>query len=138
MKIIPTTKLALLLCTAFAAALLTFTPSARALTIRANYDTPSGASDRVTYVNHLIGMDRGTEDKADTQVRFRFSPLLQAMLADHANRADDLHQVITIPVISGVPSPGSGTGAVPDGGITVMLLGTALGALGMAKRYIMS
>ena len=27
---------------------------------------------------------------------------------------------------------------VPDGGATVMLLGTALGALGMARRFIMS
>ena len=29
-------------------------------------------------------------------------------------------------------------GGVPDGGTTVMLLGAALGALGMARRYIMS
>ncbi len=28
--------------------------------------------------------------------------------------------------------------AVPDGGTTVMLLGAALGALGLARRYIMS
>ena len=33
--------------------------------------------------------------------------------------------------------PGGG-GQVPDGGTTVMLLGAALGALGMARRYIMS
>ena len=31
-----------------------------------------------------------------------------------------------------------GPGGVPDGGTTVMLLGAALGALGMARRYIMS
>jgi hypothetical protein len=30
------------------------------------------------------------------------------------------------------------TGTVPDGGATVMLLGAALGALGMARRYLMS
>lgn len=29
-------------------------------------------------------------------------------------------------------------GGVPDGGTTVMLLGAALGALGMARRYLMS
>jgi protein with PEP-CTERM/exosortase system signal len=29
-------------------------------------------------------------------------------------------------------------GSVPDGGATVMLLGAALGALGMARRYLMS
>ncbi len=33
--------------------------------------------------------------------------------------------------------PGGG-GQVPDGGTTVMLLGAALGALGMARRYILS
>jgi hypothetical protein len=31
-----------------------------------------------------------------------------------------------------------GGGGVPDGGTTVMLLGTALGALGMARRYLFS
>jgi len=30
------------------------------------------------------------------------------------------------------------TGQVPDGGTTVMLLGTALGALGMVRRYVKS
>ena len=30
------------------------------------------------------------------------------------------------------------TGTVPDGGTTAMLLGAALGALGMARRYLMS
>ena len=33
--------------------------------------------------------------------------------------------------------PGGGNG-VPDGGTTVMLLGAALGALGMARRFLMS
>ena len=33
---------------------------------------------------------------------------------------------------------GPNGGTVPDGGTTVMLLGAALGALGMARRYIMS
>jgi hypothetical protein len=33
---------------------------------------------------------------------------------------------------------GGGGNGVPDGGTTVMLLGVALGALGMARRYIMS
>ena len=32
---------------------------------------------------------------------------------------------------------GEGTGQVPDGGTTVMLLGAALGALGMARRFLM-
>lgn len=32
---------------------------------------------------------------------------------------------------------GEGAGTIPDGGTTVMLLGTALGALGMARRFLM-
>jgi len=32
----------------------------------------------------------------------------------------------------------AGPGSVPDGGTTVMLLGAALGALGMARRYLFS
>src|SRR4029077_10111472 len=89
-NIIPTTKFALLL-TAVAAALLAFTPSARALTIGdghelgfVNFGIPSGDSDRLTYVNHLVGMTPSTSDKADGQTYFRsgnaFSPLPQAVL----------------------------------------------------------
>jgi len=33
---------------------------------------------------------------------------------------------------------GENGGSVPDGGTTVMLLGAALGALGMARRFLMS
>jgi hypothetical protein len=57
----------------------------------------------------------------------------------------DLSGIITIPAtgfggygLSGwalFTAPG---GAVPDGGVTVMLLGAALGALGIARRFIMS
>jgi VPDSG-CTERM motif len=34
------------------------------------------------------------------------------------------------------PLPGGGPRGVPDGGITATLLGAALGALGMARRYL--
>jgi len=34
------------------------------------------------------------------------------------------------------PNPGGGPNGVPDGGITAVLLGTALGALGVARRYL--
>ena len=40
--------------------------------------------------------------------------------------------------LSGWTLFGPGVPGVPDGGATVMLLGAALGALGMARRYIMS
>jgi hypothetical protein len=40
--------------------------------------------------------------------------------------------------LSGWTLFGPGGTSVPDGGTTVMLLGAALGALGMARRYLMS
>jgi hypothetical protein len=183
-NIIPTTKFALLL-TAVAAALLTFTPSARALTIGdahelgfVNFGIPSGDSDRLTYVNHLIGMTPGTSDKADGQTYFRsgnnFGSLAPAVLGglvdgtstsinlgtggtylylfakyDGPNYGSevwyvgDLSGTITIPAtaggygLSGWTLFGSAA-TTPDGGTTVMLLGAALGVLGMARRYIMS
>jgi protein with PEP-CTERM/exosortase system signal len=54
----------------------------------------------------------------------------------------DLSGIITIPAtaggygLSGWTLFGPGGQGVPDGGTTAMLLGTALGALGMARRYI--
>ncbi len=57
----------------------------------------------------------------------------------------DLSGIITIPNngplghgLSGWILFGPGTPGVPDGGTTVMLLGAALGALGIARRYLFS
>jgi hypothetical protein len=57
----------------------------------------------------------------------------------------DLSGIITIPAdgplgygLSGWILFGPGGTPVPDGGTTVMLLGAALGALGMARRFLMS
>ena len=57
----------------------------------------------------------------------------------------DLSGIITIPEngprnhgLSGWILFGPSTPGVPDGGTTVMLLGAALGALGIARRYMMS
>jgi hypothetical protein len=56
----------------------------------------------------------------------------------------DLSGVITIPAtagrydLSGWMLLGPGVPGVPDGGTTAMLLGAALTALGIARRYIMS
>jgi hypothetical protein len=85
-----TTKLALFSIALFGA-LLAFSNNAKALTIGdgnelgfVNFGIPSGDSDRLTYVNHLVGMMAGTSDKADGQTYFRsnnaFSPLPQAVL----------------------------------------------------------
>ena len=184
MKLIPTTKLAVL-CTVIAGALVTFSQSARALTIGDGHDLgfvqygiPFGDSYRLTYVNHLIGMALGTSDKANGQTYFRsnysFGQLPQAVMAGRVSgiipiinlgagglytylfaqyigtnsRSEvwyvgDLHGIITIPalygsnVLLGWTLFGTGQG-VPDGGTTVMLLGAALGVLGVARRYLMN
>jgi hypothetical protein len=134
-RTVPTTKIALL-CAALVAALLTFADKASAVSIRdthefglAKFGSPSHSSDGSTYVRHLIGMgprhemSNGQYFPSDISVR-------HVVLPDHMN-ADRSVQVITTPIISGVPS-----GRVPDGGITAMLLGAALGALGIARRYL--
>jgi len=73
MKLISTSKLALL-CTAVCATMLAFTPNTKALTIGdgqelgfVDFGIPSGDSDRLTYVNHLVHMGLGTQDDADGQ-----------------------------------------------------------------------
>ena len=56
----------------------------------------------------------------------------------------DLSGIIEIPAtaggygLSGWTLFGTGVLGVPDGGITAMLLGTALGALGLARRFLLS
>jgi len=40
--------------------------------------------------------------------------------------------------LSGWTLFGPGVPGVPDGGITAMLLGTAFGALGLARRFLLS
>jgi hypothetical protein len=184
-SILRTIKLPLL-CTALIGVLLAFSQNARALTIGdghelgfVNFGIPSGDSDRLTYVNHLIGMARGTSDKADGQTYFRsnndFGPLAPAVLTGHVNGTStsislgngslysylfakydgpnygsevwyvgNLSGIITIPAtaggygLSGWTLFGPGGQGVPDGGTTAMLLGVALSALGIARRYIMS
>jgi hypothetical protein len=144
-----------------------------------NFGIPSGDADRLTYVNHLIGMALGTSDKADGQTYFRsnnsFGQLPQAVLAGHVNGTStsinlgagglytylfakydgpnygsevwyvgDLSGIIEIPAtaggygLSGWTLFGPGVPGVPDGGVTAMLLGTALGALGLARRFLLS
>jgi hypothetical protein len=143
MKIISTTKLALL-CTAIAGALLTFSSSARAVMIGerhefgfVNFGIHSGDGDRVTYVNHLIGMDFRNDERANGQYLRPHTSMPHAVLTDHRNGSNaGSREIITVPIIGG--APGGVGGAVPDGGITAMLLGTALGALGIARRYLRS
>jgi hypothetical protein len=128
-KTVPATKFALL-CTALVGASLTFSDRASALSIRDAHEL------RSTYVNHLVGMALPSDERANGQYFRSNNSTPQAVLTDHVNdrNAGGPGEIITI------PSPGGGPGplGVPDGGITAMLLGAALGALGMARRYLMS
>jgi hypothetical protein len=135
-RTVPTTKFALL-CAALGAALLMFADKANAFTIR-DADASPGHGDRSSYVDHLGGMPIVRSDERANGQYFHSGNLTpHIVLPNHmdARKVDGRSvEVITIPSIGGVPSPG--TPRVPDGGITAMLLGTALGALGIARRYI--
>ena len=126
-RTVPITKLAFL-CTALAGALLTFSNNAGAFSIR---EASSRHSDRSTYINNLIGMALRSNEMANRQYFRSDTSTPHTFVID---RALGYRETITIPIIGGVPKPGSG--AVPDGGITAMLLGAALGALGIARRYL--
>jgi len=73
MKLIPTSRLALL-CTAVCATMFAFSDNARALTFGDGNDLgqvlfgiPSGDADRLSYVNHLIGMALNSTDTFNGQ-----------------------------------------------------------------------
>ena len=94
MKLIPTSKLALL-CTAVCATMLAFSNNVSALTIGdahelgfVEFGIPSGDQDRTDYVNHLIGMGLGTTDQALGQTFTRsnndFGPLPTAVFAHNS------------------------------------------------------
>jgi hypothetical protein len=144
-----------------------------------NFGIPSGDSDRLNYVNHLIAMALGSQDDAlgqhFTRSNNAFSQLPQAVSAGHVNGTSttinlgagglytylfakydgpnygsevwyvgDLSGTIEIPAtaggygLSGWTLFGPSVPGVPDGGITAMLLGTAIGALGLARRFLLS
>lgn len=192
---IPTKKLALL-CTAFcAAAMLAFTPDAKAITnLQFNDHKVVGtiapgngnAQDVAPWVNYMITLGLGNHGNVGNQTVTRsnnsFVNLPNAnpniTAAGHFTLGNtiinlgaggvytylfvqydgffggdnslvwnvaSLSGIITIPwlgpnnfsnasswILFGPDTPG-----VPDGGTTVMLLGAALGALGVARRYIM-
>jgi hypothetical protein len=133
-KTLPATKLASLLCTAVVGALLMFSDRASAFSIRDAGASP-GHVDRSTYVNHLAGMAVRSDETANGQYFRSDTSTPQALVTDHRNAWNaGSRETITIPIIGG--GPGGVGGAVPDGGITAMLLGTALGALGVARRFI--
>jgi hypothetical protein len=124
-------------CTAVFGLLLAFSQNANAIT---KLDYTNG-NDR--YVDHLVGMVVGSSDKDNGQSYYRstniFGSMPKAVLASLVSGTStsmDLGAVGTYrykPVESDGPII-----SVPDGGATVMLLGVALGALGMARRFLKS
>jgi hypothetical protein len=92
---------------------------------------PFGTSDWVvTSLNgsHVLFLDFTTGQTPGSLVGFTGGTIFQGGVADGLLQEDaylDLNGSITAPA-----------GSVPDGGTTVMLLGAALGALGMARRFL--
>lgn len=128
--LILTTKLTFL-CTALAGTLLAFSDSANAFSIR-DAGAFSRNIDRSAYVNHLAGMALRSDERANGQYFRSDASMRRAVPPDHINISNAGGR---IEMITG-PLPGGGPRGVPDGGITGMLLGAALGALGMARRYL--
>lgn len=136
-KTVPATRLALF-CTALVVAWFMLSDRANAVSIRdahelglVQFGASSRHSDGSTYINNLIGMALRSNEMANRQYFRSDTSTRHVVLPDHMNAGRSVG-VITIPTIGGVP----GTTRVPDGGITAMLLGTALGALGIARRYL--
>ncbi len=133
---------------------------------------PSGNQNKVTYVNHLLGMALGSIDAANGQIYFRsthaFGSLPTATWALNGTGTTinlgaggvysylfanyglfssevwyigDLTGVLTIPASAGFGRLvgwtlfGPGSVGVPDRGVTAMLLGIAVCALGMFRRF---
>jgi hypothetical protein len=129
--LISSIKLAFL-CTVLAGALFTFSDRASAFSTR-DLAASSGDRDRSTYINHLTGMVVRNDESTNVQY---FRP-------DNLTPRGALNEYMIGRNVSGdrgiimIPRPGGGpAGTVPDGGMTAMLLGAALGALGIARRYL--
>ena len=136
-KTVPATRLALF-CTALVVAWLMLSDRANAVSIRdaheldlIQFGASSRHSDGSTYINNLIGMAFRSNEMANRQYFRSDTSTRHVVLPDHMNAGRSVG-IITIPTIGGVP----GTTRVPDGGITAMLLGAALGVLGIARRYL--
>lgn len=138
---------------------------------------PSGNQNRVTYVNHMIGMALGSIDIANGQIYFRSNHAFGStptavwalngtgttinlgiggvytyLFASYGAAGSEvwyignLSGILTLPAIAGglfrltgwtLLGPGAGVG-VPDGGVTAMLLGLAICALALSRRFAMN
>ncbi len=118
---------------------------------------PADPSDVASYINFMIALapgGSGTFSGHGTTIDLNAIGGTFTYLFAKYDGQNDVSQVwnisgltgvITIPAdgplgygLSGWILFGPTGGGVPDGGTTVMLLGAALGALGMARRFLMS
>ena len=177
-NLIPQKKLALL-SAAICAVMLACSHNANALTLTGGDDKflgqivpgTDGNAERTAYVNHMIGMNRGSSGLFMSQIFKRstnnFGALPTAVFAQNGTGTNvslggglysylfarysgislvwyvgNLSGNIKIPLITsggllmGWTLFSAGGQGVPDGGTTLMLLGTAFVALGMARRFL--
>lgn len=136
---VPTTRFALF-CTSLVVAWFMLSDSARAVGIRdahelglIQFGASSRQGDGSTYINNLIGIAVRSGESANAHSFGSGNSMPHAVSIDNMDVGSARGQ--SVEAISAVigPKPGSG---VPDGGVTAMLLGAALGALGIAKRYL--
>ena len=117
-KTLSATRLALL-CTALVGAWLMLSGTASAVSI--------GDARASIYLSQLTSMALPSNEMNNEQ-SFRSVGPTRLIVLDWSTGGR------SIEVING-PRPGGGPEGVPDGGITATLLGVALGALGIARRY---
>jgi len=114
------------------------------------YSTSSGNSDGFGSFNLSIDSFDGFTSSADTisftltNTSGTWSSASQVLIANASGALVAAHIFVTASpadASAGALATGyaaNGGATVPDGGTTVMLLGAALGALGMARRYLKS
>ncbi len=107
-----------------------------------NFGIPSGDAD--VLAGHVNGTSTSINLGAGGLYTYLFAKYDGPNYGSEVWYVGDLSGIIEIPAtaggygLSGWTLFGTGVPGVPDGGITAMLLGTALGALGLARRFLLS
>ena len=139
---VPTTRFALF-CTALVVAWFMLGDSAHAVGIRDGHElgliqfSASSRQNAVsTYINNLIGIGVRSGQSANGHYFSSANSTPRAVFVDDMDGGSAPgHSVRAASPIIG-PNIGPRPPGVPDGGVTAMLLGAALGALGIARRYL--
>ena len=97
------------------------------------FSASSRHNDVSTYINNLIGIGARSGESANGQYFGSGNSMPRAVVIDNMDGGSARGQRIEAITAVGIGPKPSG---VPDGGVTAMLLGAALGALGIARRYL--